>query len=88
MAHHAGISCLVRRTRIPVDQIPKDKRARKPRTIDKAQLELALAGEFDHVHEYSFILTNRDVSTPGRLVAVEHWYRYRNTDVAVMPTSR
>jgi len=79
----AGISCLVRRTRIPVDQIPTDKRARKLRTIDKDQLELALAGRIDHVYGYSFILTNRDVSTPGRLVAVEHWYRYR-TDIEAL----
>ena len=71
----AGISCIVRRTRIPVDQIPTDKRARKLRTIDKDQLALALAGQLDYVYGYSFILTNRDVSTPGRLVAVEHWYR-------------
>lgn len=79
----AGISCLVRRTRIPVDQIPSDKRARKLRTIDKDQLELALAGDIDHVYGYSFILTNRDVSTAGRLVAVEHWYRYR-TDIEAL----
>lgn len=79
----AGISCLVRRTRIPVDQIPTDKRARKLRTIDKDQLELALAGQLDHVYGYSFILTNRDVSTPGRLVAVEHWYRHR-TDIEAL----
>ena len=79
----AGISCLVRRTRIPVEQIPTDQRARKLRTIDKAQLELALTGQIDHVHGYSFILTNRDVSTPGRLVATEHWYRYR-TDIEAL----
>ena len=78
-----GIACLVRRTRIPVDQIPQDKRARKLRTIDKAQLELALSGRIDHVHGYSFILTNRNVSTPGRLVAVEHWYRHR-TDIEAL----
>lgn len=33
--------------------------------------ELALAGQIDHVYRYSLILTNRDVSTPSRMVAVE-----------------
>jgi len=27
------------------------------------------------VYGYSFILTNLDVSTPAKLVEVEHWYR-------------
>jgi hypothetical protein len=39
------------------------------------------------VYGYSFILTNLDVSTPAKLVEVEHWYRHRNADVAVMPMS-
>jgi hypothetical protein len=37
------------------------------------------------VLSYSFILTNLDVSAPAKLVEVEHWYRRRNADVAVMP---
>jgi hypothetical protein len=28
---------------------------------------------------YSFVCTNIDVSTPGKAVAVEHWYRQRTT---------
>ena len=28
---------------------------------------------------YSFILTNLDVSSPGKAVAAEHWYRHRTT---------
>ena len=53
------------------------------RTIDKDQLALALEGKIDHVYGYSFILTNLDVSTPARLVAVEHWYRHR-TDIEAL----
>jgi len=72
----AGITCIARRTRIPVQLIPTDPRARKLRTIDKDQLALALTGQIDHVYGYSFILTNLDVSTPTKLVQVEHWYRH------------
>jgi hypothetical protein len=38
----AGVVCIARRTRIPVELIPTDPRARKLRTIDKDQLALAL----------------------------------------------
>ena len=79
----AGITCIARRTRIPVQLIPTDPRARKLRTIDKDQLALALTGQIDHVYGYSFILTNLDVSTPTKLVQVEHWYRHR-TDIEAL----
>jgi hypothetical protein len=79
----AGVVCIARRTRIPVELIPTDPRARKLRTIDKDQLALALAGKLDHVYGHSFILTNLDVSTPSKLVAVEHWYRHR-TDIEAL----
>ena len=48
--------------------MPTELRARMLRTIDKAQLALALAGKVDYVYGYSFILTNLDVSTPAKLV--------------------
>jgi Transposase DDE domain group 1 len=79
----AGVVCIARRTRIPVELMPTDPRARKLRTIDKAQLALALEGKLDHVYGYSFILTNLDVSTPAKLVEVEHWYRHR-TDIEAL----
>ncbi len=82
-----GVVCIARRTRIPVELMPTDPRARKLRTIDKAQQALALEGKLDYVYGYSFILTNLDVSTPAKLVEVEHWYRHRNADAAVMPMS-
>jgi hypothetical protein len=79
----AGVVCIARRTRIPVELIPTDPRARKLRTIDKEQQALALEGKLDHVFGYSFILTDLEVSTPGKLVAVEHWYRHR-TDIEAL----
>ena len=79
----AGVVCIARRTRIPVELIPTDSRARKLRTIDKAQQALALEGKLDHVYGYSFILTNLDVSTPNKLVQTEHWYRHR-TDIEAL----
>jgi len=79
----AGVTCIARRTRIPVESMPTDPRARKLRTIDKAQQALALEGTLDHVYGYSFILTNLDVSTPAKLVETEHWYRHR-TDIEAL----
>ena len=83
------IVCLARRTRISADQISADPRARKRRTIPKDQLALALDGQIDHVHGYSFILTNRTVHTPTGtvdpelLAGTEHWYRHR-TDIEAL----
>ncbi|WP_125614405.1 IS1380 family transposase [Specibacter cremeus] len=75
----ANISCIARRTRIPVEKIPT-ARARKRRTIPKDQLALALEGRIDEVYGYSFILTNLDVSDEEKLAQVEFWYRHR-TDI-------
>ena len=79
----AGIACIARRTRIPVELMPTDPRARKLRTIDKDQKALALEGTIEYVCGYSFILTNLDVSTPAKLVQTEHWYRHR-TDIEAL----
>ncbi len=79
-----GITCLARRTRIHADQISRDPRARKRRTIPQDQLTLALDGRIDHVYGYSFILTNRCVHTPDgavdpeALAETEYWYRHRS----------
>lgn len=87
----AGISCIARRTRIPVELIPT-ARARKRRTIPAAQLTLALDGLVDAVFGYSFILTDLDLTDPPdapeherglRLAEVEHWYRHR-TDIEAL----
>ena len=87
----AGISCIARRTRIPVDKIPTS-RARKRRTIPADQLALALEGRIDAVYGYSFILTDLDWTDPHhaapdeqglRLAELEHWYRHR-TDIEAL----
>ena len=80
---NAGVVSIARWTRIPVELVPTDSRARKLRTIDTTQLALALEGKLDHVYGYSFILTNLDVSTPKKLVQTEHWYRHR-TDIEAL----
>jgi hypothetical protein len=85
----AGIACLARRTRIRADQISRDPRARKRRTIPKDQLALALDGKLDHVYAFSFILTNRPVHDHSGaidaelLAGVEYWYRHR-TDIEAL----
>jgi hypothetical protein len=77
------IACLARRTRIRADQVSRDPRARKRRTIPADQLALALDGRVEYVYGYSFILTNKPVHTPDatldgeRLAEVEYWYRHR-----------
>lgn len=87
----AGISCIARRTRIPVERIPT-ARARKRRTIPGTQLALALEGRIDAVYGYSFILTDLDLTDADdvvpedrglRLAEVEWWYRHR-TDIEAL----
>jgi Transposase DDE domain group 1 len=75
--------CIARRTRIPVEKISADGRARRKRTIPKDQLTLALDGQAGQVYGYSFVLTNLDVSTPEKIAEVEHWYRHR-TDIEAL----
>ena len=72
-----GTRCVVRRVRIPAEQISTDPRARRRRTIPKDQLTLALDGQLQAVFGYSFILTNLDVSNPEQLAGFERWYRDR-----------
>lgn len=78
----AGVVCIARRTRIPVDRLPTE-RARKRRTIPKDQLVLALTGRIEYVFGYSFILTNLDVTSDEALAEVEWWYRHR-TDIEAL----
>lgn len=87
----AGITCIARRTRIPVERIPT-ARARKRRTIPDTQLTLALEGRIDAVYGYSFILTDLDLTDSENtlpedrglpLAEVEWWYRHR-TDIEAL----
>ncbi|MGH4013484.1 MAG: hypothetical protein ACRDSL_06020 [Pseudonocardiaceae bacterium] len=44
---------------------------------DQRLLPLDELAHAETVYAYSFILTNRDVSTPSAATAVEYWYRHR-----------
>jgi hypothetical protein len=72
---------LVRRVRLDVAQVSADPRSRRRRTLhpDQRALPLAELAEADAIYAYSFILTNLDVSTSDKAVAVEFWYRHRTS---------
>jgi hypothetical protein len=77
----ANTRLLIRRVALDPAQVSADPRSRRRRTLHPDQRalpfpELAGAGV---IYAYSFILTNLDVSTPGKAVAAEHWYRHRTT---------
>ena len=77
----ANTRLLVRRVRLDPGQVSADPRSRRRRTLHPDQRalpipELAQAGA---IYAYSFILTNLDVSAPGKAAAAEHWYRHRTT---------
>jgi Transposase DDE domain group 1 len=77
----ANTALLIRRVLLDPAQVSADPRSRRRRTLHPDQRalpfdELAAAGA---IYAYSFILTNLDVSAPGKAAAVEHWYRHRTT---------
>jgi Transposase DDE domain group 1 len=74
-----GTRTVVRRVKIPAEQISADPRSRRRRTIPKGQLALALEGVTDHAWAYSFIATDRDVSAPAKAVKHEAWHRMRTS---------
>lgn len=76
-------SCLVRRVRVPIDNLSGSLKARRRRTVPEGQLRLAFHKMVDHVYAYSFILTDLDISTGEKAVQVEHWYRHR-TDIEAL----
>ena len=69
----AGTRMIVRRMRVQAAGISTDHRARRRRTVDPAQLALALGGQVGHAYAYSPIVTN----LTGSAVAVEAWFRDR-----------
>lgn len=75
-----GTRCLIRRVRHDATSISVDPRARRRRTIPADQLALALDGDLDTVHAYSFVVTSLPVDTPEQARSVEAWYRHR-TDI-------
>jgi hypothetical protein len=77
----ADARLLVRRVLLDPEQVSADPRSRRRRTLHPDQRalpvpELARAGA---IYAYSFILTNLDVSSPGKAAAAEHWYRHRTS---------
>ena len=71
-----GTYTIVRRVRVPVEQISADPRARRRRTIPKGQLSLALGGDCDHVWAVSFIVTDIPADEKD-MVGLEAWFRSR-----------
>ncbi len=79
---------IVRRVRVDTEAISADPRSRRRRTIDKAQLALALEGTATHAYAVSFIVTNIPADDrPGQhagnaetILEVEAWFR-RRTDI-------
>jgi DDE family transposase len=77
----ANTRLLIRRVLLDPARVSADPRSRRRRTLHPDQRalplpELAAAGA---VYAYSFIMTNLDVTAPGKAAAVEHWYRHRTT---------
>ncbi|MCM3920644.1 transposase [Frankia sp. AiPs1] len=72
-----GTYTIIRRVRVPAEEISGDPRSRRRRTIPKGQLALALEGVADHAWAVSFIVTNIPADDGAGIVAVEHWFRGR-----------
>jgi hypothetical protein len=68
-----GTYSIVRRVRVPAEELRSDPRSRRRRTIPAHQLRLALGGGADQVYAYSFIVTNIE----GDPVGIEAWFRRR-----------
>jgi len=71
-----GTYTIVRRVKVPLDQLSADPRARRRRTVQPDQLALALDGDLQHVWAVSFIVTNIPAN-PDDLVGLEAWFRNR-----------
>lgn len=68
-----GTRSIVRRVRVEPDEVRRDPRSRRRRTIDPTQLALVLGGGADHAYAYSFIVTN----LVGDPTEIEAWFRGR-----------
>jgi hypothetical protein len=75
---------IVRRVRVDAEAISADPRSRRRRTIDPAQLALALEGTATHAYAVCFIVTNIPTHDHDgehqKVVDVEAWFR-RRTDI-------
>lgn len=73
-----GTYTIIRRVKIPVEQLSADPRSRRRRTVAKDQLALALGGALDHVWAVSFIVTNIPADDRD-YVGLEAWFRDRTS---------
>lgn len=73
-----GTYTIVRRVKIPTEQLSSDPRSRRRRTVAKDQLALALEGDLHHVWAVSFIVTNIPANH-GDLLGLEAWFRNRTS---------
>jgi hypothetical protein len=64
---------IIRRVRIPADELSQNPRSRRRRTVPKDQLELLAAGRCEYVYGYSFLVTD----LLGDAAEIEHWHRQR-----------
>jgi hypothetical protein len=81
---------LIRRVRLSPEQVSADPRSRRRRTLhpDQRALPLPELVKVNEIYAYSFILTNLDVSTMDKAVAVEHWYRHRTEVESIFRDSK
>jgi hypothetical protein len=77
----ADTRLLIRRVALDPAQVSADPRSRRRRTLHPDQRDMLFPdlARQPAVYAYSFILTNLDVSSPGKAAAAEHWYRHRTT---------
>jgi hypothetical protein len=80
----AGTRCVVRRVKVERNELSKDKRSRRRRTIDPNQLQLLEDGAAEIAYAYSFILTNLE----GDVVEIEAWFRRRALVEAAIKDSK
>jgi hypothetical protein len=81
---------LIRRVHLSPEQVSADPRSRRRRTLhpDQRALPLPELVKVNEIYAYSFILTNLDVSTMDKAVAVEHWYRHRTEVESIFRDSK
>jgi hypothetical protein len=70
---HEPLRLIVRRVRIPVDELSQHPRSRRRQTVPAEQLALALKGRVEYVYGYSFIL----IDLEGDAAEIELWHRQR-----------
>jgi hypothetical protein len=68
-----GTRTICRRVMLNPEEVSRDARSRRRRTIDPEQLALFEAGEIGPVYAYSFIITNLDWD----ICEIEAWFRER-----------